>query len=90
MPTPERPRRLATLVLHDTGDDLLVHDPERAKVHVLNAAAGRILSLCDGERSVSEIVDDVAWPAEIERTKVERDVHSVLLEFKKHHLLERA
>lgn len=90
MSTAQRPQRIGGLVLHETGGDVLVHDRDHAKIHVLNAAAGRILSLCDGERSLTEIVEAVDCPGLAERPTVERDVRTLLLEFDKLHLLERA
>ncbi len=85
----ERPRRMVDLILHHAGDDYLVHDQQRAKVHVLNAAAGLVLSLCDGQHSVPEIVDGIDRPRTVKRNEAERDVTRILSEFEKLHLLER-
>ncbi|MDQ6827107.1 MAG: PqqD family protein [Candidatus Eremiobacteraeota bacterium] len=85
----ERPRRIADLVLHHAGDDYLVHDQKHAKVHVLNTAAGLVLSLCDGEHSVPEIVDGIDQACTLKRNEAERDVTRILREFEKLYLLER-
>ncbi len=89
MSTTQRPRRIVSLILHHAGDDYLVHDQERAKVHVLNSAAGLVLSLCDGDHSIPEIVDVIERPGVVQRTEAQRDVTRILHEFEKLHLLER-
>ncbi len=40
----------------DTGDEYLFYDREQERVHVLNGTAREIYLLCDGERSMDEIV----------------------------------
>jgi hypothetical protein len=47
-PVPVIMRRLA--------DEILIYDPKTARAHSLNAVAAKVWQLCDGARSVSEIV----------------------------------
>jgi len=51
-----RPRiRSTQLFVQELPDELLVYDVERNQVHCLNGSAARVWSLCDGERTVTEI-----------------------------------
>jgi hypothetical protein len=76
-----RPSPMPGIETQTTGNELLVHDTAKAKVHVVNATAGRIFMLCDGDRAVAEIVDSVVaeWGIEPELARV--DVERVLADF---------
>ena len=51
-----KPKARSTQILvEELVDELLIYDVERNQVHCLNGAAVRVWSLCDGERTVSEI-----------------------------------
>lgn len=64
--------------IQDAGDDVLVHDPVRHKVHVLNQTAGAVLRGCDGKTPVRSVAEgfDVSRADEIER-----DIVNVIREF---------
>lgn len=86
-----RPRTVEGLEIRAAGDETLVHDPAAARVHVLNATAGLVLSLCDGTRTPAAIAAALrerlvdAPPADV----VERDVATVLDRFDEMKLLTR-
>jgi hypothetical protein len=44
------------LVVEDTGDEVLVHRTGRSDVYYLNGTAALVWRLCDGQRTLSEIV----------------------------------
>jgi hypothetical protein len=83
-----KPRCVPWIETHATGTDLLVHDTRRGKVHVLNATAGTVLSLCDGDHSVDAIVEALAEAGSVEKNIVGPDVARVLEAFRELALLE--
>ena len=58
--------------------------PERGLL--LNESAGAIVKLCDGTRTVSQIVDQLRNKAD--RAIVERDVNDLLIRLRERRLLE--
>lgn len=76
-----RPKRMPGIELQPTGPELLVHDTSNAKVHVLNATAGRILTLCDGEHDVDGIVDAIVSDWGIDPTIARTDTERALTHF---------
>jgi hypothetical protein len=76
-----RPSRSPELEIRDAAGDVLVHDPVRRKVHVLNPAAGRVLALCDGTRSRDDIAQALSAATNADLAAVRRDVDAILLEF---------
>ena len=48
--------------------------PTTKSVHVVNEIGTRIWDLIDGERSVSEILDEIAKDYQVERPKLETDL----------------
>lgn len=85
------PRTVEGLEIRAAGDETLVHDPAAGRVHVLNATAGLVLSLCDGTRTRAAIASALreqlvdAPPGDA----VERDVAAVLDRFDEMKLLAR-
>jgi hypothetical protein len=78
--------RSVRLLLEELADELLIYDVEQNKVHCLNGIAMRVWSLCDGERTVSEIARAVG--TDLESDEVEALVWSALDQFAEKHLLE--
>lgn len=85
------PHTVDGLEIRAAGDETLVHDPRAGRVHVLNATAGLVLTLCDGTRTRAAIAAALrerlvdAPPGDV----VERDVAAVLDRFAEMHLLTR-
>lgn len=86
-----RPQAVAGLEIRPAGDETLVHDPAAGRVHVLNATAGLVLSLCDGTRTRAAIASALrerlvdAPSADV----VDHDVATVLDRFDEMKLLAR-
>jgi hypothetical protein len=55
-----RPERRAELVIGQVADDFLVYDPVSDRTTLLNWSAAAVLELCDGERTVVQIIAEVA------------------------------
>jgi hypothetical protein len=58
-----RPERRDELIIGQVDDDFLVYDPVRDRTTLLNWSAAAVLELCDGERSVAQIIAEVALAA---------------------------
>ena len=56
------------------GDEAVLLSAEDSSVHSLDAVGTRIWELCDGEKTVSEIVDLVVSEFEVDRETAEKDV----------------
>jgi len=78
--------RKAHLLVQELPDEVLIYDVERNEVHCLNGTAARVWSLCDGERTVSEIAQLLG--SDLEPDAVETLVWCALDQFTEKHLLE--
>jgi len=76
-----KPKQVAGLEISIAGDEMLVHDASNGKVHVLNATAGKVLELCDGNRTVSEIAVGVANAFMVDTDRVRPDIDAILSDF---------
>ena len=54
-----RPEMRDELVIGQVDDDVLVYDPVSDRTTVLNLSAAAVLALCDGERTVDQIIAEV-------------------------------
>jgi hypothetical protein len=50
-----KPRRAAGVELSEVTDGFLVYQPERDRVHYLNATAALLLEICDGSLAASDL-----------------------------------
>ena len=72
------PRRKTSLVIQFVGNEVLVHDADRGKVHVLNATAGDVLELCDGTRTIADLTLALSESTGIDASIIEPDVVSIV------------
>lgn len=72
------PARTPHLEIHDSGDDVLVHDRARSKIHVLNRSAAQVLRACDGSTHIETLARTVNGEHPHE---VIRDIQRVLRDF---------
>lgn len=49
------PQRSDALEIEDTGTDVLVHNKNTEKIHILNRTAGEVLLACDGKTELHSI-----------------------------------
>lgn len=54
------PRPVDGLEVHLVDDGFVVHDLAAGRVHHLNLTSALVFDLCDGEREVDDIADEVA------------------------------
>jgi hypothetical protein len=52
---PSKPIAIEGLEVRRTMLDVIVHDPQHEKIHILNRSAGDVLALCDGEHDPEQI-----------------------------------
>jgi Coenzyme PQQ synthesis protein D (PqqD) len=82
------PRKVDDLEIRAVGEEVLVHHISAQKVHILNRTAGRILELCDGQRTPEDIVESICAATSADRATVGRDVDGILAEFAKLGLMQ--
>jgi len=75
------PTRASGLNVKTVDDQVLVHDPRKEKVHVLNLSAGRVLELADGSRDVVKISQELADESSAQVAIVQPEVEAILKAF---------
>lgn len=78
LPGSTRPRPCDHVIEHEVDDDLVLYDPTRDAVHVLNLTGSVVWWLCDGRRTPERIVAEVARLYKMEPPQVVRDVEEIL------------
>ncbi|GAC1566783.1 MAG: hypothetical protein NVS2B3_01460 [Vulcanimicrobiaceae bacterium] len=81
------PLRKTNLEIRRVGEEVLVHDLEREKVHILNASAGDVLDLCDGEHSIADLTRALAAATGADARAIEPDVRAIVATFSENDLI---
>ncbi|MDB5093005.1 MAG: hypothetical protein JWO85_1106 [Candidatus Eremiobacteraeota bacterium] len=79
---PSKPIAIEGLEVRRTGLDVIVHDPEHEKIHILNRSAGDVLALCDGKHDPEQIAASLRAGTDTPQDLVLRDVLSALETFR--------
>ena len=66
----ENPAVVNGLDINETKDGLIVYEPQRDRVHHLNATAAVVFTLCDGTRDASAIADAVGQAYDLDEPPV--------------------
>ena len=82
-----RPMARPEMAAYDIDADHVLYDPTKDTVHMLNPTAMVIWRLCDGNRTVPDLVEDLAILFEVPAKDVGQDVAGALEEFQSSHLL---
>jgi len=53
----DNPRQIEGLAVEETDEGYIIYEPEKDRVHYLNATAALILELCNGTNSIAEIAN---------------------------------
>ena len=85
-----RPRPAGSLQHKDLGDEMLFYDQGADKVHVLNATAREVYLLCDGKRTVDDVVRELVRKYEVDEAVARRDSVAALEELLELGVLELA
>ncbi len=83
-----RPRRRDTLAAEEIEEDLLLYDPDRDLVHLLNVTALAIWELCDGTRTTQEIARELEKLVSSGDHDIGKDVERTLGELREKGLIE--
>jgi hypothetical protein len=84
----DRPRRARQVVERVVDGDLVLYDPQRQRVHVLNPTAAFVWSACDGQLAVEEIVDALGGYFPAWREQIAGDVRETVQTLRDASLLE--
>jgi len=76
LPTPN-----TDVSLQRVGQEAILHDRRNGRAHVINESAAQIWELCDGQRTVDEIVSAFAAAYELPTADVRADVQYILAKF---------
>jgi coenzyme PQQ biosynthesis protein PqqD len=80
----DKPLRKTGYLLENMDDELLLYHPAETKVMYCNQTASLIWQLCDGERTVQEIVDLLADAYPESAEEIAHDVRATLQQFTDH------
>jgi len=83
MTAPLPPVRRPDLIFRKVDDDIVVYDPIRDHILLLNSTSALILDLCDGSRSWAEIEAEIAGAFPVDRAVVAQDVEEVRRQFRR-------
>lgn len=75
------PKMADNMTIKLVGDEVLVHDVDSGKVHVLNEVAGYVLQRCDGTQAAAAIAGALAAETGADIAIVGPDVDRILAEF---------
>jgi hypothetical protein len=78
MKLPERPRRRQDLIFREIDEDFVIYDPVTDHTLLLNVSSAAVLELCDGSRTLGDMVDEVAAAFGVEPGEVCAEVEASL------------
>ena len=82
------PRRRGEFSSRQAGQDLVLYDSERGRLHVLNPTASAIWNMCDGSHSPDEMAGTLARSFELSpQVDLVQDVNSIIDSFVQEQLL---
>ncbi len=74
-----RPKRAKDIIARDVEEETVLITPDASRALVLNAIGGAILDLCDGTRTVEDIVDFICNNVAVaDADEVHRDVAALV------------
>lgn len=72
------PKRAEQVIAQKAANDLLLFNMEDGTYYSLNEIGSKIWDLCDGNRTVSQLVRLLAWEYEAPTEEIEKDVTELL------------
>ncbi len=85
-----RPRRRDNVLTQETSDGLVLLDPDGGEYFALNEVGARVWELCDGARTVTEVVGVLAEEFEAPSEVIRDDVLELLEELAAERLVTEA
>jgi hypothetical protein len=84
-----KPKQADGVESRELGDECMLHDGRNGSVHIINATAAFVWGLCDGRRTVDEIVSAVADAYEIfPNADMHKDVEGILADFSRQNVIQ--
>ena len=90
MTAPIKPRVRKDLAVVELDGEAVIYDEDSGDLHHLNPTATLVFSLCDGTVTVAELSRDIGEIFEVPTDEVERQVRSLLRNFRTQRLLVSA
>lgn len=78
MRSPRRPRQHDQVLSRALSDRLLLYATHKGRLHELTQTATSVWDLCDGKRTVRQILAQMTGRYDAPRSTIERDVHTLL------------
>lgn len=82
-----RPARKPGIWVRRAGDEIIVYDPEKESINVLNSSALAIWELCDGQTLPEEMIEAICDLSKLHPDVITEDVQRILAEFDEKGLL---
>ena len=83
-----RPRRKERILKQAAGGTVVLLDLDTGRYHALDGVGGRIWTLCDGSRTVSEIAAVIGDEYDAPPETIERDLHELLTSLANENLVD--
>jgi PqqD family protein of HPr-rel-A system len=83
-----KPKYRQDLTVVELDGEAVIYDDESGELHHLNPTATIVFNLCDGSATIKELSADIAAAFEQPVGEVEKQVRTLLREFRKVNLLE--
>jgi hypothetical protein len=80
----DKPKQKPDYRLEALDDELLLYHPNQTTIMYCNTTASLVWQMCDGERTIGEIIDLLSAAYEQSEAVIKQDVISVLDEFCRH------
>jgi PqqD family protein of HPr-rel-A system len=84
-----KPKIRQDLTVVELDGEAVMYDDRDGRLHHLNATATLVFNLCDGQVTMKELSRDIAEVVGISAQKIERQVRTLLRQFRKEGLLEK-
>lgn len=81
------PKRRADLTIREVDGEVIVLNHRLGEIHQLNATASFVWNLCDGQKSVEDIISLVAREYGGSAVEVDMDIRRVIVQFLEKELL---
>ena len=86
--TGKKPKLRDHIVVREEDFGAILFDPQRGRMHRVNKTGLFIVQRCDGERTVDEIVSELASSESVSKEKVAEDVGKFLSSLQERELIE--
>lgn len=83
-----KPRKKSNLEIKEVEEDLIIYDPSKDAIFLLNKTAKIVLEMCDGNFSVKEMADIISQTLNLDKKEILEDLKKSLNELRKKNIVE--